>query len=365
MEEQTSVEILDRPELMRARDPKDMMGLTTGFPAQCREAVRIGHEFTRGGAPARTIRNVVVTGLGGSAIGGDFLRCVMEDSGTVPLVVNRDYDLPAFVGENSLVLCASYSGGTEETLAAYASARARGAEIVCVTSGGKLGEQAERDGVRVCRIPGGQPPRASTGYLFFPMLAIVAQYGLLRRSPNADVDETLALLANLADEYGPDSATHRNHAKQLAAALHETVPVIYGSQGYRGAIAVRWKTQFNENAKQHAFANVFPEQNHNEILAWTLSSRQCPRWAIVYLRDPVEKTGTPRIARRVEVTKEIIDGAADQHEVWARGDSLLARMFSLIVLGDFTSVYAAYLHNIDPTTIDGIDRLKAAMSALG
>lgn len=357
--------VLDNPAAIRALDPHDMIGLTVAFPDQCRQGEHIGADFTAAAPPNRTsIQNIVVTGLGGSAIGGDLLRCLADEYGEAPLIVNRDYSLPAFVSSQTLVLAASYSGNTEETLSAYTAARARRAQIVCVTSGGELARRADADGVPVCLIPGGQPPRASTGYLFFPLLAILARRGLLKRMLAAGITETTELLDRLRKDWGPETPLENNPAKRLALALHNRLPVLYGSHGYRGVVANRWKCQFNENAKQHAFANVFPEQNHNEILAWTLANRQAPRWSVVYLRDPTEREAMPRIARRVEVTESIIGDAAESHEVWAEGDSLLARMLGLFYLGDFVSVYAAYLHGVDPTTIDGIDRLKAEMAKL-
>ncbi len=355
--------VLDDRKAMSALDPQDMMGLTTGFPAQCRKAAEIAAAFEPP-LTQRTVRNVVVTGLGGSAIGGDLLRCIAEETSVAPLVVNRDYHLPGFVGQETLVICASYSGGTEETLSAYRQARARCAQIVCITSGGALGEMAKADHVPVISIPGGQPPRASTGYLFFPMLAVLAKRGLLDRSVDVDVEETLALLDRLGGEYGPGTPSAENPAKQLADKLHLRIPVFYGSQGWRGAVANRWKCQFNENAKIHAFANVLPEQNHNEILAWTQCRSQARRWSVVMLRDPDEKRDAPRIAKRVEVTKSIIGRAAQTHEAWAQGETTLARMFSLVYLGDFVSVYAALLLGTNPTTIAGIDRLKAELAKL-
>lgn len=357
-------EILDSVEAMQALDPRGMMRLTLDFPAQCREAVRIGAEFCKDKTVSRTVQNILVTGLGGSAVGGELLRCLVEEYGDVPLVVNRDYSLPGFVGKETLVIAASYSGNTEETLSAYAEARMRRARIVCITSGGELADKAQADSVPVCYIPGGQPPRASTGYLFFPMLAVIARWGLLDHVMARDVDETLSLLDTLQYRYAPETPAESNLAKQLAVALHRRVPVIYGSQGYRGVIALRWKCQFNENAKQHAFANVLPEQNHNEILAWRMARQQAPRWSVVFLRDPEEKSVAPRIARRVEVTKKIIGRTAQQHEVYAEGISLLARMFSLFYLGDFMTIYAAYLNGVDPAEIAGIDRLKAELARM-
>jgi glucose/mannose-6-phosphate isomerase len=356
--------LLDDNAAMAALDPDGYMGLTLAFPDQCRRAHSIAEEFLRRAAlPEQGVSQVVVTGLGGSAIGGDLLRSVAEECGRVPVIVNRDYDLPHFVGGDTLVLAASYSGNTEETLSAYRQARARGARIVAVTSGGALAEMAAEEGVPVCFIPGGQPPRASTGYMFFPMLAVLGACGLLTRDLG-EVDAAFGLLDRYRQAYGPEVPTAANPAKQLAVELHGRIPVVYGSQGYRSVIAVRWKGQFNENAKQHAFANGFPEQNHNEILAWTLAGRQASNWSVVYLRDPDEPREAPRIARRVEVTKDIVDGAARQHEVWAEGRTLLEKMFSLFYFGDFVTVYVAYLNGIDPTDIAGIDRLKAELAKM-
>lgn len=354
--------ILDDPAAMSRIDASNMMGSVTDFATQCREAVRIGAGFHPPAMSNRPIDNIVVTGLGGSAIGGDLLRCLVDADGDAPLIVNRDYGLPGFVGRESLVVAASYSGNTEETIAAYEQARVRRAQIVCVTSGGELATRAQADEVPVCLIPGGQQPRAGTGYMFFPMLYILMQRGLFYRALTSDIDETLLTLERLRVEYGPETPLERNPAKQLAVALHRRIPIFYGAHSYGGVVAYRWKCQFNENGKQHAFANVFPEMNHNEILAWTNSSTQAGNWSIVYLRDPVERTESARIARRVEITRDIIGEAATSHEVWAVGRSLLCRMFSLMFLGDCTSVYAAYLAGSDPTAIPGIEQLKSELA---
>lgn len=358
------LDTLNDPPNRQALDPQDMMGLVLAFPQQCREGYTIGQQAWREPAGAATIRQVVVTGLGGSAIGGDLARCLMDEYGAVPLIVNRDYTLPRYVGPETLVLAVSYSGNTEETLAAYAEAKAEGAQRAVITSGGKIGAQAVADGVPIAVVPGGQPPRSATGYLFFPMIAYLARCGLLDRDLSADIEETLAQLERMAGALGPDVPAAQNPAKRLAVALYEKLPVIYGSQGYRGAVAYRWKSQINENAKEAAFANVLPEQNHNEILAWTLAQRQAQNWSVVLLRDPQEAAVSPRIARRAEVTKELIATEADVHEVWAEGRSLLARMFHLIYFGDFVSVYLAYLNGICPTVIAAIDHLKAELAKL-
>ncbi len=355
--------ILDDIEAMRIIDRSGMLRLTEEFPQQCREALEIATAFTaRLSAPQRPA-NVVITGLGGSAIGGDMAASLAAIGGDVPVIVNRDYSLPGFVGPNTLVIASSYSGNTEETLSAYAQARSAGCRMACVTSGGELGRMAEADGVPVCRVPGGRPPRASTGFLFIPTLSILHAHVPLAKScsPGA-ISLALPLLEACSVKWGRNAPLDENAAKQTALRLHGRIPIFYGTQGYRGVLATRWKGQFNENAKAHAFAYVLPEQNHNEILGWDQALTQAQNWSVAYLRDPQETDETPRIAKRVDVLKTVIGNRADQMDIWAEGSTLMERMLSLLYLGDFASVYAAFLNGVDPTAIAGIDLLKAELS---
>lgn len=353
---------LQDPQKRANYDPHDMLGLVQKFPHQCRHAVQIGAEFGRG-REVPLLTEVVVTGMGGSAIGGDLARCLMDVYSRNPLIVNRDYDLPHWVGTETLVVAVSYSGNTEETVTAYQQAKEAQAERAVIASGGKLLQLAESEGVPLARIPGGQPPRSALGYLFFPLLGLLANYGLFGHDANVDILETIDLLERQSRDLGPDVPTEMNPAKQLAVALHGRLPVIYGTRGYRGAVAARWKGQINENAKQAALANVLPEQNHNEILAWTLAKKQAPEWAVVFLRDLEDEP--PRIVRRIEVTREILAPVAGVYEVHARGTSLLARMFSLVYFADFVTVYLAYLNGVCPAEIGHIDRLKAELARMG
>ncbi len=355
---------LHDPQQRHRLDPLDMMNLVLKFAQQCREGIALGRGFAPEPSGRAEIRNVVFTGLGGSAIGADFARSLMEECGTVPMQVNRDYTLPSYVGPNTLVIAGSYSGNTEETLTAYTAAKKAGAQCAVVTSGGTIRRLAEEAGDTVVLVPGGQPPRSATGYMLFPMLGYLAHRGLFTRDLTPDLEETVTRLDALAATLGPDIPTFKNPAKMLALDLFNKIPVIYGSQGYRGAVAIRWKGQFNENAKLAAFANVFPEQNHNEILAWTLAARQAHNWAVLFLRDHKEAHEMPRIAHRVEVTKQVIGSAAVIREVWAEGDSLLARLFHLAHYADYVTVYLAYLNAICPTDIASIDHLKAEMAKI-
>ena len=350
--------------VLRRRDPHGMMGLVLSFADQCRTATTIGAEFGQDWTPAVEIRQVVLTGLGGSAIGGDFARCLMEEFGSVPLIVNRDYTLPHWVGPHTLVIAASYSGNTEETLNAYVQARDRGAQIAVITSGGKLADLGRQDRIPAAIVPGGQPPRSATGFMFFPLMHLLMRLGLLDKHLASEIDETITIIDAMARRLGPNVPSAENPAKQMALALQGKLPIIYGSQGYRGAVAMRWKGQFNENAKQAAFSNVLPEQNHIEALAWVLAQKQAQNWAVVFLRDPLELKESPRIARRVEITKELVGKETEVHEVWAEGVSFLARMFSLIYFADFVTVYVALLNDICPTDMATLDYLKAELAKL-
>lgn len=352
---------LDDIAAITRQDPGGMMALTVGFPEQSEKGVEIGKAFeTPAGWPTgpQAYRNVVVTGLGGSAIGGDFLRSVTEHEALTPILVNRDYDLPGFVGEGSLVIAVSYSGNTEETLSAYEQAKARGARVLVLTSGGALLERAKADGNPALVVPGGQPPRASSGFTFFPVWEAVQRLGIIG-DKSADTKEALDLMFRQREAFKPESPTSGNSAKQLAKALAGKLPVIYGSQGFRGAIAYRWHTQFNENAKIHTFSGAFPEMNHNEILGWINASKQANDWAVVMIRD---RKDTTKITTRVDATKRLIGGNVPIHDVYADGESALARLWTGVYYGDFVSVYLALAWGEDPTVIPSIDALKAELA---
>ncbi len=347
---------LDEQGLLRALDPHGMMALTLDFPAQCQRAIDLAREQSLPALP-REPRLVVISGMGGSGIGGDYLRVLLEAEGSLPALVVRDYHLPHCVDEHTLLFAISYSGNTEETLACYREARERKAMIVALSSGGELQALAQRDGVPHLQVPGGQPPRTALGYLFLPMMVLCERWKLLPNMEQART-RTLQRLVQGRDHWGVNSPYEQNPAKQLAQALHGRIPILYGSGDYRAIIATRWKGQINENAKQHAFANTFPELNHNEILGWVGATQQANNFSVVVLRDPDECRQT---RTRIEVTRNLVGNAAEWHEVWADGTSLLERLLTLTYLGDFVSLYLAYLNRVDPYTIDYIDLLKAEL----
>lgn len=341
---------LDDRASVTALDPSGILRLAEEFPQQCRTALAIANE-----AEAPSLVNlpsaVVLTGLGGSAAGGDFARALYEAHGAAPFFVNRDYDLPNFVGLGDLVFCCSYSGNTEETLSAYADAKKAGAKVVAVTSGGQLKELATADGHTVITVPGGQPPRTALGLMLIPVLVVSEKLKLI---PNQDFDNAFDLLDKCRSEWtveGSDSGP-----KHLAQALHGSLGIIYGLGSWQGLLAGRWKGQINENAKCLAYANTFPELNHNEILGWVGADRQgVSKFVVVALQDGSE---TEKMKTRLRVTKELIGGIAEFHDVFAKGESLLEKMLSLTYYGDFVSIYLAALNGVDPENIDSINTLK-------
>ncbi|HPT69067.1 MAG TPA: bifunctional phosphoglucose/phosphomannose isomerase [Syntrophomonas sp.] len=303
-------------------------------------------------------RNIVVSGLGGSAIGGDILRSYALDRCQVPVLVNRDYVLPFFVNEFTLVLAVSYSGNTEETLSAYQQARQRGADIIAVSSGGKLSELARNDGCLVVEVPGGMSPRAASGYLFCPLALILEEMDLLKGA-RLDLRETWQVLKELREEINPAVAEDNNFARQLAWKMKDCIPVIWGSSAHSDIAAIRWKAQINENAKAPAYYNAFPELDHNELVGFEAPAELLAKLLVIILCDADDHE---QVKKRIRITGEIIrEKVAGVIEIKTRGSSWLAKLYSLIYTGDYASFYLALEYGINPTPVKVIDYLKAEL----
>ena len=336
-------------------DKSNMFRLIADFHKQCRKAVEIADSLDLPSEYADADK-IVAAGLGGSAIGGDLLFTYLTEELQVPFHVVRDYELPAFVDKQTLFLAVSYSGDTEETLSAYDEAISRSARVIGITSGGKLRKRCQRDGNPVVLIPGGMPPRAALGYLFFPMLIALEHLKFVGKH-STEREETLKLLKELSEEYSlfPD-----NPAVTLAQKLYGRMPVIYGSAKNTSAVACRWRTQINENSKTFASHHVFPELDHNEIVGWEKLEQITETFRVIMLRDSGDHQ---RVGVRMDITKAIIGNApAGIDEIWSQGKSSLARMFSLICLGDFVSFYLALLNGVDPTPVERIQTLKKRLA---
>jgi glucose/mannose-6-phosphate isomerase len=338
-------------------DPSNMRKLLAEFPAQIELAVRIGRG-AKTPYKAKNIGAIVLSGLGGSAIGGDVLRSYLADELRVPFVVNRHYALPEFVDSRTLVIIASYSGGTEETVAAHHDAIRRKAKVLCISSNGETARLAGAHRQPLITIPGGLPPRTALGYSFFPMLIALSSMGFIP-SKEKEIRETVRLLRKLSKTYGTLS-NKKNPALELAKQLYNKLPVVYSSADRFDVVNTRWRGQLAENSKVLAFGHVLPEMNHNELVGWKALRRQMGEMAVVFLRDAGDHD---RVKIRMEITKSIVgEYASKVLEVESEGSSLLARMFSLIYLGDWVSFYLAIMNGIDPTPVRVIDYLKRELS---
>lgn len=341
-----------------AADPGGMLARVHGLGDQLRDALSIASAAVPAG-PRQIPDAVVVAGMGGSAIGGDLVRGMLDPVLPVPFLVNRDYRLPGFVRRGTLVVASSYSGNTEETLSAYEQARSAGAEVIAITTGGELGRRAERDGVITVKIPAGLQPRAAIGYSLVPLLVILHRTGLLD-DPAPAVLEAAELLDARRDQLDRSAPAFSNLAKQLALRQYGRPVLIYGSSGWKAAVAYRWKCQINENAKAAAYWNALPELNHNETEGWLAppSNREVQ---VVILED----TEDPEpIRRRVAATTAVMGPrVAGIDRVRAEGKGTLARLMSLVQLGDYASVYLALLYGVDPTPVRAIEELKRRLAA--
>jgi glucose/mannose-6-phosphate isomerase len=309
-----------------------------------------------GAGPIDAPGGLIVAGMGGSAVGGRLSLAGLGRRLTRPLAIADGYELPGWAGPQTLVLCSSYSGETEETLSCYDDAVSRGAPRIVATTGGELAERARRDRVPVIPIPGGFQPRAAVGYSLVSALEAARLAGAAP-SLAGEVEAAASLAEALAAEWGPDGPEDGD-AKTIARALHGTVPVIGGAE-LAAAVAYRWKCQINENAALPAFAFALPEAGHNEIVGWE-AARDLGRFGIVLLEDP---RANARNRLRTELTGELAEvGAEVVVHASARGESRLERLVSLVLLGDLVSIYLAVLRGEDPVDVGPIDSLKAALA---
>lgn len=344
---------LDDLGVIKEVDKGDMFSLTLRMPEDIEQALS---DFrTRTFSPFKPA-HIVLSGMGGSAIGGDIVCSLLREELPVPFYVIRDYNLPSFVNPKTLFFAVSYSGKTEETITTYKEAKSKGARCVVITSGGKLKEISEND--VYIPLPAGMPPRFAFPFIFVPIIRSLESMGIVKK--RNDWDETIKLLKKLREDLAPTSPSQDNEAKKLAYSLKGKLPLIYPSCPLLYGVALRWKTQINENAKAHTYVDFFPELNHNEIMAWE-SREKVANFAVLLLRDKGEND---RIKKRVEITKELIGGKTEIYEVWTKGQSKLARVFSLLYLGDFLSLYLAILYGFDPREIDFIDYMKNKLGAL-
>jgi glucose/mannose-6-phosphate isomerase len=353
---------MDEPEAP-LKDASDMMGAIASLPQQLEEgyaqarAELAGVDLSRATADEAWPTGVALCGMGGSAIGADVVLACLPAL-AVPAVVVRGYDLPSWVDPRTLVVAVSYSGDTEETLSCAQAALERGCGPLCVASGGALAALAVERGLPLVRVSGGLQPRAALGRLAMPLAAALERAGLAEGFA-AQVREAATLVRGMAADFAPDVPEELNQAKTIAARLHGHMALVYGA-GLTAPAARRWKTQINENAKAPAAYAQLPELDHNEVVGWSAVPELSRRLHVVQLED---EHMSPRLQRRFHLTlAEVETHAGGVERIVTHGASPLARLLSVLYLGDWVSYYLAGLYGVDPTPVEAIQRLKRLLA---
>ncbi|MFO0356251.1 MAG: bifunctional phosphoglucose/phosphomannose isomerase [Sphingobacteriaceae bacterium] len=324
-----------------------MKTLVDSFTEQLKRAKEIADKAVI--SPAKNIHNIIITGLGGSGIGGTIISELINDSCTVPILVNKDYFLPSFANSNTLLIVSSYSGNTEETLQVMNEAIAKKVQIVCVTSGGKVLELAKQHQFEFIEIPGGNPPRSCIGYSLVQLIKILIAKGFAPASLMTDLENSIQLLQE-------EKASIKVNAMTIAKKLSGQIAVIY-SLGSCEGVSVRFRQQINENSKALCWHHVFPEMNHNELVGWTEVNKHL---TVVTFHTSFDYA---RTKKRYEVCKPIFEKYAKEViDITAKGSSKLEQFFYLINIGDWISCYIADIKDIDPVEVNVIDHLKKELS---
>lgn len=323
--------------------------LIADFSEHLREALAISITFSTD--VNKTFDNVVITGLGGSGIGGKIVSNIIASEVSIPVVCNNDYSLPNFVGKNTLLIAASYSGNTEETLEALEEGVAKGCTCAIVSSGGRIIDLAKEKGLAHIIIPGGLPPRAAFGYSFVQLFAFLYAFGITPVDRTEAIDKAIELLDAEEDNI-------KALAKDVAVKLHKNQAVIYSSFAFEG-VSTRFRQQLNENSKVLTWHHCIPEMNHNELVGWAGGSEN---HAVVNFLNPNDHYKTKE---RFRISKEIISNyTSNITDLTPKGDNLLEHSLYYIHLGDWISFELSVLNAVDPVEVNVISHLKTELSKL-
>lgn len=325
-----------------------MKDLIVGFPQQLRDALSIAKAVSNPPHINVNIDNILICGLGGSGIGGTLVQNYLSDISPKPISVHKDYGLPKFVNKNTLVICSSYSGNTEETLDAYQTALQSEAQAYVISSGGTLIERAKKDRIPYIQIPEGMPPRSCLGYSLVQLFRVMELNGIIGPDYQSEIQDAATLLL--------DESVHiQENAAQLANKLYGKLPVIYSDNNIEG-VTIRWRQQFNENGKILCWHHIIPEMNHNELVGW--SEVQDDK-SVIFLRNSFEN---PRSVLRISIVDEIISKYTDSiYHIVALGRTKLEQIFYLIHFGDWLSLFISENNKVDPSEIKVIDYLKSKL----
>lgn len=334
-------------------DKSNMFDVLKNFSLQVEEADRIGRAI---GIDTYSYKfsKIIISGLGGSAIGGDLLRSYTLYESKYPIFVNRNYRLPSFADSDTLVIFSSYSGNTEETLSSYEEALNKGCKIICISSGGKLSLLAQNNNNLLVTVPKGLQPRCALGYSFFTLLVLFSKLGIIA-DKSYDISKVINRLKLRSGQYSSlDENT--NNALKIANRLEGKIPVIYSSIDFFDITNLRWRGQLGENAKTLAFGNYLPEMNHNEIVGWQENTDLLKKLVVLVIKDAAD---IKPVKKRIDITVEILKSLASSIiEIEGEGDILLERIFDVIYMGDWLSYYLAIIYKIDPTPVEKINYLK-------
>lgn len=327
-----------------------MEHLINNFPQQLEEALDIGRKSNID-FEGKTFANVVISGLGGSGIGGSIVSEITSEEAVAPIVINKDYFIPGFVNEKSLVVISSYSGNTEETIHAMNQALKKNATVVSVSSGGQVIDIARKNNLPYILVPGGMPPRSCLGYSLTQLFFVLNRAEIISNRFEKELETTVRLLNREKD-------TIKKIAAEVTEKLYDKIPVIYSAAGFEG-VAMRFRQQVNENSKMLCWHHVIPEMNHNELVGWVDKNE---RIGVVIFRNSSDYS---RTQKRIENNKEVIAGCTTTViELFSKGESKLEKALYLVHLGDWISLYMAQKRGVDATEVNVIDRLKGALSKI-
>lgn len=347
--------MLDDDNVLKQRDPSNALGVAAMQFEQARFPVKVENPEHDG----REITKVVIAGMGGSALAAGLLKSLFSDELTVPFEIVKSYDLPGYVDFNTLVIVSSYSGNTEETLNALEQARTRDAQIAIVAAGGKLFDRAKSDSIAYVLLPPGLPQRMSMICNLRALTAILAHFGVMRYERFAEIAEQASSLEKQTKNWTSNVTVDKNYAKQLALLAVGKTPVFYAGP-LMAPIAYKWKISWNENAKNVAFWNEYPEFNHNEFVGWTSHPVEKP-FAIFDLTSNFEP---PRVLRRMEISDRLLSGVRPKaNTITLQGDRPIAQCLWGCILADFVSIYVAILNGVDPTPVELVEKLKKELAS--
>ncbi len=344
-------------ELRKSLDTSNMHGAILGFPQQISDSFSIMENWVAQN-DYKNIQQILVLGMGGSAIGGDVVRVLIQSECTIPMIVNRSYNIPNWVNKNTLVIASSYSGNTEETLSALRQCIGANAQILSITTGGELLKISNENNFDSVILPTGLQPRAALGVSASILLLSLQKLQIVNNSIIEDLHHSIDVLSDLGKELS--NCDDENPAMILANEIHSMCPIIYGSEDLTWVAALRFRGQLEENSKMLAFHHHIPEQNHNEIEGWSCHTHLLDSKCIVWLKDEDDH---PRSLKRMDISSQLLTGnVGKQIEIQETGPSPLVRLFKMIHFTDWVSYYAALLNEVDPTPVDRITQLKTELA---